>query len=77
MDFFSPLGLFAESSGCPSIKLQYNIFKHPFTCLLKTPYVKVLGHSKCHFQAAFCGGLLKGTYFMSSLFDYNEENIVQ
>lgn len=29
---FSPWGLFAENSGCPTIKLKPNMFKHPSTC---------------------------------------------
>lgn len=29
---FSPWGLFAEISGCPSVKLKHTVLKHPSTC---------------------------------------------
>lgn len=32
---FSPWGLFAGNSGCPTIKLKHNMFKHPSTCTWK------------------------------------------
>lgn len=51
-DFFSTLGIICESNGCPSIKTTMYL-KHPFTCLAKPPFVKVLGYFKCYSKLLF------------------------